>query len=156
MSVLSFISRASSDVVASGTFECTASASDAVPAISWHNECTHSDPRHACHLSKLPTHISHHYNCMLEMTCDCDALCPADRSTCVCSTQASTSLVPSFLVKPPTPAPSWEECQASDQTQIQTDTAHALALTQQLLNFCLNSHLYSTHRQQPLQLSSCN
>ena len=32
----------------------------------------------------------------------------------VCSTQALISLAPSFLVKPPTPAPSWEACQSSD------------------------------------------
>lgn len=102
-----------------------------------------------CTLCTAKTCVSHHFICLLTTE---KSLCPPDCSVCVCvcSIQALTSLAPSFLVKPPIPAPSWEECQTSDHTHPQTDTAHALASPHQLLNTSAVSYLYSTHRQQPL------
>ena len=56
----------------------------------------------------------------------------------VCSIQALISLVPSFPVKPPTPAPSWEACQSSDQAFSNT-AAHAPPFPQPLLNISATS-----------------
>ena len=72
----------------------------------------------------------------------------------VCSIQALTFLAPSFLVKPQTPAPSWEACQGNDQAV--TDTAaHALPLPQPLLNITATFLLSGKHQSTAFALSDC-
>lgn len=51
----------------------------------------------------------------------------------VCSIQALISLALSFLVRPPTPGPSWEGCQSSDKAAAYT-ASHAFCSSQLPLN----------------------